>query len=830
MIFTKPSNLDGFFGALRYVEVKRQGDLVAGNVGAVDFRGRYRELEAIAALKPGISEPGRHFVISADPGDVLTREQWAEIAQSTMKALGYEQAPWIAYRHHHGKHEHVHLIAARVRYDGRLVPDSFEVDRGQRHMRVLERAYGLRVLEPPEQRRRQETPKQGREAPPPEGLREILDGATARPQNFGSYATALAEQGVEVRPSFDPQGNVRGMAYAFKEVQVPGSALGRAYAWPRFSAERQITITAEDLARAVRAMPAAASRGGPAPEVRPDAPAIERLFARLELREATVAFWPLGDPSEQAEVRRGWGPEHLAKASSWIEGRNTGGAAEILFRPADPSRFLVIAGRCPRLARAEREGLGPDAVVRIGGRVEAWYLLPEGLESKQRAALETELSRLLGGRRSRNGFGHLPGYLARDDSLRVSAANLRLPAPRHPEALEVLLEGGRATEPSPTKVRDWVPPVTASGGYRPILDDAEARETLEHLKTTIAHPGREAGGGESPELFQAFRESHDRLAAHLGLREGLPEDLERVAAVLEVPEDLVLRGSLESGARLRGPDAEVPAEARERAERLREGLERLYAAGGERRTETPRDGRYRRAEGRLRRAERAWTGGDPASRQLAERFLRAQVRRDLGVERLVRGDPASYEGLRSRALAGERSEATFERLRELLSGKSPAPRGLPKTLGEAIRERRHALAEILVCLRRGRSVAGVDRERAVGAIDRFRAADRAVWAFARRAVRAPSPALRATGLQSVIEYAGKAALRGVKRRTRQLLLIGPLRQAFQVFQLGQSLATANPLGVATFAVSVAIALGRATAQLLELGDPTRSRGEGRGGR
>jgi Relaxase/Mobilisation nuclease domain len=133
---------------VRSVLDKERAERLGIGIQARDRRGVERQLATVEATRPGLADKRRHFMLSLAPGERLTTEQWGQVVEWYMSRMGYGDAPYVAARHHDQPHDHVHVVASRIRYDGQVVKVWRERVRSREAMREIEREYGLRQTAP----------------------------------------------------------------------------------------------------------------------------------------------------------------------------------------------------------------------------------------------------------------------------------------------------------------------------------------------------------------------------------------------------------------------------------------------------------------------------------------------------------------------------------------------------------------------------------------------------------------------------------------------------------------------------------------------------------
>lgn len=77
-----------FRGLLNYLLDHGRGEVIGGNMSAVDKIGMSLEFGAIRVLRPDISRPVWHCSLSLPPGDNLTASQWQDVAADFLREMG----------------------------------------------------------------------------------------------------------------------------------------------------------------------------------------------------------------------------------------------------------------------------------------------------------------------------------------------------------------------------------------------------------------------------------------------------------------------------------------------------------------------------------------------------------------------------------------------------------------------------------------------------------------------------------------------------------------------------------------------------------------------
>jgi len=196
----------------------------------------WRQFEEVRRLNPRQSKPVLHITLSLAPGERLQRENLLYLVEACAKRMGFEKNQFVAVEHLDTGHQHLHIVANRVGYDGRVVSDANSYKRIADFCRKMEREMGLQpVLSP-----KRFLPKQLRDLPRSDArkkaLKEKLQTTLLLAKDYSSFERAMHSFGYRVE---------RGRGIAFidqKGVRTKGSEVGYPLARiERILSQKQIT-------------------------------------------------------------------------------------------------------------------------------------------------------------------------------------------------------------------------------------------------------------------------------------------------------------------------------------------------------------------------------------------------------------------------------------------------------------------------------------------------------------------------------------------------------------------------------------------------------------
>jgi hypothetical protein len=228
----------GFRGTLDYLLGKDEAAIIGGNMLGENPKELSNEFSVSRALRPKLTRAVYHASLSLPHDEHLPTSKWKEAADKYVQKMGFEGSQYVVVKHNDTKHEHVHIVASRVRLDGSVVSDSQDYKRSEKVVRGLEKHFGLTpTLSSHEVEKKAltkgELHKVLRERKPSikMQLQQIIDGATEDRPNADIFAKRLHENGVKIIPNQSKTGHISGISFEINGEKMKGSDLGRSYSW-----------------------------------------------------------------------------------------------------------------------------------------------------------------------------------------------------------------------------------------------------------------------------------------------------------------------------------------------------------------------------------------------------------------------------------------------------------------------------------------------------------------------------------------------------------------------------------------------------------------------
>ena len=256
----------GFRGAVEYDLGKDGGRMIDSNMAGETPRQLAAEFGELRKLRPNLGKAVLHVSLSAAVGEKLTDEQWRDIGKRYMDGMGLNNNQFVMTRHTDTEHEHVHILANRIQFNGQVTSDSNDYARQETIMRSIEREFGLKSVSSGRERRamtKGEIEQGLRTDQPPIRLmlQQLCDEAAKDCHSIKEYQARLEVVGVELLPVVQQGGaKLSGLSYTLDGQTMKGSDLGKAYA-PAGLSKRGVTYEQDRDYEGIRSSIERAERG-----------------------------------------------------------------------------------------------------------------------------------------------------------------------------------------------------------------------------------------------------------------------------------------------------------------------------------------------------------------------------------------------------------------------------------------------------------------------------------------------------------------------------------------------------------------------------------------
>ena len=250
-----------FRGVLNYLEQSEGAEIIAGNMSGRNAIELSKEFRLSRQLNPEVERAVYHASLSLAPGEHLDNDTWNEITSKYLKEMGFDSNQYVVYRHSNTDHDHVHIVASRIRLDdSKVVHDGWDYVRSENLIRELEKEYGLQQAPPSYEKkerslsagqsrrmeREQAEYESGQRNSPPERpvkekLQTTINEAIQSSNSMPELIKNLVAENVSVRCEFTRTGKSKGISYEMDGIAFSGTKLGKGYTFPGLQKHSSIT-------------------------------------------------------------------------------------------------------------------------------------------------------------------------------------------------------------------------------------------------------------------------------------------------------------------------------------------------------------------------------------------------------------------------------------------------------------------------------------------------------------------------------------------------------------------------------------------------------------
>jgi Relaxase/Mobilisation nuclease domain len=205
---------------LEGVQHKNRAEVLEYNFCYGDKHELTDQFKDVRQLNKKAERPVMHLSLRVAPGDHLTRNQLIELGQAAVKEFRLDKNQYVCILHKDTQQQHIHVVANRVGYDGKLASDSQSYRRMALLCRQLEKQYELKRVLSPRRFLSQSERLIPREDTRKESLKEDIQESLRESQDYEQFERLMIERGYQVMKA-------RGISFTDeKKVKVKGSEVG----------------------------------------------------------------------------------------------------------------------------------------------------------------------------------------------------------------------------------------------------------------------------------------------------------------------------------------------------------------------------------------------------------------------------------------------------------------------------------------------------------------------------------------------------------------------------------------------------------------------------
>lgn len=231
----------GFRGALNYIfngnekSSNKSAEIVGGNMAGLTPRQLSSEFSALRKLRPTLGKAVCHISLSIPSNDKqLSKQTWGEIAETFIQELGFKDCPFIAVKHNDTDHQHIHILASRIKTNGEVVSDKNDFKRSEDIIRRLENKFGLSAVLPsnqtPKKRGKRFKNEKELKMNKHQEIAKTINQAILNAKNMNGFIDECEKRGVALKPYLDNT-KVKGLSYRYEGEWYKASSIGNEYQW-----------------------------------------------------------------------------------------------------------------------------------------------------------------------------------------------------------------------------------------------------------------------------------------------------------------------------------------------------------------------------------------------------------------------------------------------------------------------------------------------------------------------------------------------------------------------------------------------------------------------
>lgn len=226
-----------FLGCVRYVMEKNKAEVLsAQHVRSYSAEGTASDMEAIRKLRPRLNNVVWHTSLSFAYQDKVDDDLMRKVAKFYLERAGFGNLhQHLIVKHQDRQHQHLHIVANRIDYNGKAVSDQFYKNRTAKICDEIEQSFGLTIAREQQRNLHHTHPQWLQEAiQKKEKIRKAIDDHIAEKArvNWKSLHENLRIQGIQMRVTKNKKGEVVGISFHTEGFSIKGSKLGKGYTFP----------------------------------------------------------------------------------------------------------------------------------------------------------------------------------------------------------------------------------------------------------------------------------------------------------------------------------------------------------------------------------------------------------------------------------------------------------------------------------------------------------------------------------------------------------------------------------------------------------------------
>ncbi len=93
----------------------------AGNIEAMSIQNKINRFQHLTELKPSVKTNALHISLNFEASEKIDNAKMQQIAIRYMDLIGFEEQPFLVYRHNDVAHQHIHIATTSIQRDGKSI-------------------------------------------------------------------------------------------------------------------------------------------------------------------------------------------------------------------------------------------------------------------------------------------------------------------------------------------------------------------------------------------------------------------------------------------------------------------------------------------------------------------------------------------------------------------------------------------------------------------------------------------------------------------------------------------------------------------------------------
>jgi hypothetical protein len=120
----------------------------AGEIERMDFKQKLARFENLNLLRPSVKTNALHITLNFDASEKLDNLKVQQIAMAYMEKIGFDEQPYLVYRHQDAAHQHIHIATTSITRKGKPIDLNYiGQDKSEPARKAIEKEFNLVVAE-----------------------------------------------------------------------------------------------------------------------------------------------------------------------------------------------------------------------------------------------------------------------------------------------------------------------------------------------------------------------------------------------------------------------------------------------------------------------------------------------------------------------------------------------------------------------------------------------------------------------------------------------------------------------------------------------------------